>query len=116
MKPVVYLAAGVVWGVALLFAAIACTPAQRAAIPAEERATCVLLRAIDPRVAPYCATADELAPFVPELIAASSRQNAPAPAVAFAMPAPKRAAPRRHCTQWTFVDAGAVDASAEASP
>lgn len=89
----------------------ACTPQQRAAIPVAERALCVMLRASgDPDAAAICATADELAPFVAELLAAHDDHDAAAPLFAFALPAPRRAAPRRRCASWIVLDAGPAEA------
>jgi hypothetical protein len=95
--------------VVLLAVAFACSPAQRAAIPAEERAACVLLRAALPDTATVCATADELAPFVAELLAAQAAAPASTGALAFSLPPPRgsRAPARRHCAAWTAVDGGA---------
>ncbi len=105
--------------------ALACTPAQQATIPAIEREVCVELRALAPNSAALqvvCATADQLAPFVPALLEAQQAAKAAAPPaastsqplVAFSMPSPKRPAAKRHCAQWTYVDnpteAGATDA------
>lgn len=98
----------------------ACTPAQRAdmgaALPVVEKVSCVLLRAATESgtVDEVCATADELAPLVPDLLAERKEHPqwetdaGPRLVLAFAMNAPKRRPPpRRHCTQWTAVDAGA---------
>jgi hypothetical protein len=85
-----------------------CTPAQRHAVPAAERAICVVLRASgDPDAEAVCATADELAPFVAELLAAREGGAVAAPIVAFSLPAPRRAPARRRCVSWLVLDAGA---------
>lgn len=103
----------------MLLVSEACTPQDRAAaIPALERATCVLLRAVtnSGTLDEVCATADELAPFLPEIIEARHGRpslESPAPVVAFSMPAPKRPAPKRRCSSWIVLDAGA---DAEAGP
>lgn len=99
-----------------------CTPADRAAIveatPAAERAACALIRATstDGKALDLCVTADELAPLVPELLRARAENppaDAGAPLVAFQLSSKRsRAPPLRHCSQWTFVDAGALDAGA----
>lgn len=107
------------WALLAIAYADGCTPAQRAAIPAEERAVCVLLTAADPAIAPYCATADELAPLVPVLaqqaFALEQAPDAGAPArpvVAFTMPAPRHARPRLRCgvAPVLTLDAGALEA------
>ncbi len=89
------------------------TPQERAdAVAPATRDACVLLRAlgVDGRLSEVCATAEELAPFVAELV--SSREASPAsssaPLVAFALPVPPRRVPRRRCAVWVAVggDAG----------
>lgn len=95
-----------------LIVSVACTPAQRAAVPTIEKDACILLRlAGDPTINSVCATADDLAPFIPTIIA-SQKEEADAghvsqPMVAFAMPiSTKRPPAKRHCTTWIYVDAG----------
>lgn len=110
---------GVALGVGACMPALAicsCSPADRAELaplvkPAE-RLACIVLRALTTSgdVDEVCATADELAAYVPDLLA--SRGEAPRAveskmAVAFAVPPPKRPVPRRHCAMWVPVDAGA---------
>lgn len=108
---------GFVLGVAACIPALsicACTPAQRTEfaplVKPAERVTCIVLRALTTSgtLDEICATADELAPYVPELLA--SRGETPRAAeqrmsVAFVAPAPARPVPRRHCALW--VPAGA---------
>lgn len=104
---------------ALVAGGEACTPAQReAAIAPAVRASCIVLRAIaqDGGVDEVCATAEDLAPFVVELLHSMSKARAEAsppsspPVVAFAMASPSRRVPRRRCAQW--VPVARVDASA----
>lgn len=99
-----------------------CTPAQEAAIPADVGAACVLIRAFSSSAAAaaVCATAEDLAPFVPAILAArgaevsdgpdaSARKlspphvSAPLHQIA-ALPAPRRVSART-CVVWE-VDAG----------
>ena len=77
------------------------------------RATCILLRAFvsDGKLQEVCATAEELAPLVEEIIA--EREEAPpgeqrssAATVAFSLPAPSRKVPRRRCIQWQYLSGG----------
>lgn len=97
---------------------VACTPAQRAElaplVAPGERASCVLLRAFTTSgtVDTVCATADDLAPYVADLLAAKAEEPPPAvePVVAFAAAAPRRRVSRRRCAWWLPVgprDAGA---------
>jgi hypothetical protein len=100
--------------VAVLAAICACTPAERQEIikdvPAAERATCVVLRAIthDGVVEEICATADELAPLVPDLVSDRGASDAAPPVgfVAMKLSAPTKRVPKRHCAVWVSVDAG----------
>ncbi len=97
--------------VAALFALIvaSCTPAQREAVAPGVRASCVVLRALaqDGTVDEVCATAEELAPIVVELL--SERAESPAavsaPLVAFSLPPSPRRVPRRRCVSWVAVGA-----------
>lgn len=73
---------------------------------------CVLLRAFgaDGTLQEVCATAEELAPLVEEVISQRelvppSDQKASAATVAFSFPAPPRRVPRRRCVQWQHVGA-----------
>lgn len=91
-------------------------PSPVEAVTPAVRATCILLRAFvaDGTLHEVCATADELAPLVEEIIAEREQRAVPPPAavrVAFAVPAPQRAIPRRRCVQWQHVgaDAGAAE-------
>lgn len=95
---------------------VSCTPAQRAdlapLVAPGERASCVLLRAltISGTVDTVCATADDLAPYVADLMAAKAEDPpSAAPVVAFSVPVPARAVSRRRCAWWLPVgprDAG----------
>jgi hypothetical protein len=69
------------------------------------RMTCILLRAFttDGTVDEICATAEELAPFVPELIATRAERGGPVPSrafVAYSFEAPINPVPRRRCVAW----------------
>lgn len=117
----VHLALAFVCGGAV--AQIACSPAQRETVrevtPPATRALCVLLRAFSSSgtVDEVCATAEELAPFVPEILAARAERKDGRPvastiaaSVAFVMPEPPRPVPRRRCVAWVDLsDAGARD-------
>lgn len=108
---------------------VACSPAQRETVrevaPPATRALCVLLRAFTSSgsVEEVCATAEDLAPFISEILAAHAakegREGAVMPsgvALAFSMPAPPRPVPRRRCVSWvtlsTSNDAGFVSDAA----
>jgi hypothetical protein len=74
------------------------------------RVTCILLRAfVDTgKLEEVCATAEELAPLVEEIIAEREAtppqdQKASAALVAFSLPAPARRVPRRRCASWTYL-------------
>jgi hypothetical protein len=112
--------------VACVCSAWACTPSQQQraveAAPFVERVLCVVLRAAstDGTVSDICATADELAPLVPQLLAQRAEGSAPPPAApllaAFKMPAPSKRTPKRRCVAWMPLPAGTsgtVDASSE---
>lgn len=108
-------------------AVVACTPAQRAevspAVPAFTHAACVLIHgfARSSGADTVCATADDLAPFVAELLAARAAEPASSSArVAFAvaeLPTPKtaRAPPRRRCALWVPVSSLVNGSSSDAS-
>lgn len=116
---------GALLSAALFFAIdVACTPAQRAAaVPALTEAACVLIHgfARSGHADTLCATAEDLAPFVGEIIAEreanpSDVQRGPMLAVAIAeLPTPKkRAPPRRRCASWVQIASSSVgDASIE---
>lgn len=87
--------------------------------PVVESGACLLLELVDDSgaVQKGCVVADDLVrlletaapppPSRPTMVAAAIRVHVP------------RAPPRRHCAQWTYVDAGAVDAASspkDASP
>jgi hypothetical protein len=129
------------WRVLLAFVAGlaiagACTPAQmQAAAPALTRVACVLLHALanDGTTDTICASAEELAPLVPQLLADRAELGAegppeadaapvslPAPAptpvlvsrapavretavIVAELPAPRRRVVRRRCVAWTPV-------------
>lgn len=84
------------------------------------RVTCILLRAFTESgtLEEVCATADELAPLIEEIIAereekAPIEQTASKATVAFSFAAPPRRVPRRRCTQWQYLgglDSGTRDA------
>ncbi len=118
---------------------VACTPAQRASVEAavEKRAVpalkaaCVLVRAFSSEGEPreVCATIDELAPLVGEILAGREMQTtaeqSSALETAIVLPPPKRHHPLRRCQKWVPIvrsdggtDAGgsgrsAVDGGAE---
>jgi hypothetical protein len=104
--------------VLLVLAAGACgTGADRSvrAVEPAARMTCILLRALTTSgaVDEICATAEELAPFVPELIARRAEEQGPTPArafMAFSLEASPVAVPRRRCVAWrTFEADGGAD-------
>lgn len=112
-------------GALFAFAAFdACTPAQRAAVPALTDDACVLIRfAHDPTADALCATAEDLAPFVPAMVAARAEADAgPAagkPARTLVqvaeLPAPRARSPaKRRCVSWVAT-ATLVDGSDEAA-
>lgn len=94
-----------------------CTPAQEAAIPSDVNAACVLIHAFDsPLADAVCATAEDLAPFVPTILAsrasnaasdASARKTAPISVqrVQIAELPPPRSVSTRTCVLWAS-DAG----------
>lgn len=107
---------------------VACSPAQRETVreiaPPATRALCVLLRAFTSSgtVDEVCATAEDLAPFVSEILAEHAAREGrggavmpPGVALAFSMPPPPRPVPRRRCVQWVdlsgSIDAGSSDAA-----
>ncbi len=102
-------------GVLLVLAFVAllvdgCTPGQRAAIEPGVREGCILLRAVSPSgtIDEVCATADELAPYVSDLLAKREAAELGDVAeasnfVAFSMPTPARRIPRRRCVSWVPV-------------
>jgi hypothetical protein len=102
-----------------------CSPAHRETVreiaPPATRALCVLLRAMTSSggIDEVCATAEDLAPFISEILAEHAaregREGAVMPsgvALAFSMPAPPRPVPRRRCVSWVDLsgssDAGIV--------
>lgn len=115
--------------VGVLLGAVACTPAQiRAAVPAVTQAACVLIHGFvrSGHADTICATAEDLAPFVAELIAEREAEPVAAavagpqrgPALNFAvaelpLPEPKkaRAPAKRRCASWLVLssDGGALE-------
>lgn len=113
----------------------ACSPSSRETVrevaPPAQKALCILLRALtnSGTIDEVCATLDELAPFVPEILARRESGDAPPGAaqalrVAAAFEAPSRPVPRRRCVQWVDLaslrDAGTAglsgrDAAADAA-
>jgi len=105
------------WAVAVALISFVCVSAcdrqdARAVAPYVApivRATCVLVRALstDGNRLEACATAEELAPFIEELLSARERSPARAessgPILAFALTAPRRAVARRKCERWVTV-------------
>lgn len=95
--------------------AVACTPRDREAVtPLVKPATsitCILLRALTTSgtVDEVCATADELAPYVTDILARRELGDAgedvaeASSFVAMAMPAPRRRVPRRRCVSWVSI-------------
>lgn len=84
------------------------------------RASCILIRAFvsSGSMQEVCATADELAPLVEQIIAdreetSPQEQRASAASVAFSLPAPPKRVPRRRCVQWHVLgdDSGTGDES-----
>lgn len=79
------------------------------AIPPVVEASCVLVRAFlnDGTAEEICATAEDLAPFVPELLSAreqpAQKEAAARVVMAAALPAPTRKLPRRRCVEWQTV-------------
>lgn len=75
------------------------------------KAGCILLRAIteDGTVDEVCATAEDLAPLIGEILAEHDKNRAAAekasPLVAFTIAPPKRPAPKRRCSQWVTLSA-----------
>lgn len=114
--------------VGILSVEASCTPAQREAVqtiaPAVQRATCVFVRALttDGRALEACATADELAPFLSELLEARAAEPPEPPearpVLAFAITPPKRKVARRRCASWVPVVpvATTLDGASDASP
>lgn len=106
------------FGVTCTLEQASCTPEQiehvRTVAPPVIRAGCVLLRAFtsDGALEEVCATAEELAPLVHEMIEERERSrvdstpDAGAPMLAFSFEAPRRRYPRRRCVTWTEVDGG----------
>lgn len=98
--------------VACVLVVAACMPARASEEPPyvvtpAVKATCVVLRAVTTSgvVDEICATAEELAPFVAELIAERAEADGGAPPevrpeLAFKLPASPRRVPRRRCVQW----------------
>lgn len=106
---------------------VACAPPRDPAnlITPTVRAGCILLRAFtsDGRVSEVCATAEDLAPLIGEILAAheanASSAEPATPLLAFTIAPPKRPAPRRRCVTWITlqppddggIDGGSGDAS-----
>lgn len=103
----------------------ACSPAanQRAhdLAPVIEKGTCLVLRAASPDADAVCATADELTPYLDDLLTQLLVQRAvegPPPkvqvAVALSPPTRKREPAKRHCVAWVpvtpLIDGGIVTA------
>lgn len=92
----------------------ACSPHQvrtlERALPPAIEASCVLVRAFlnDGTAEEICATAEDLAPFVPELLSAreqpAQKEASARVVVAAALPAPARKLPRRRCVEWKIVN------------
>lgn len=85
------------------------------------RATCILIRAFtsDGVLDEVCATAEDLAPLIGEILAVHAANESkaaaesthlpakPEPLLAFTIPPMKRPQPKRRCVQWvSLVDAG----------
>lgn len=85
----------------LVLALVACTPAQRAAIA--------------PTLGHVGTCLEGCGPLVEEVIAAapSSSASSSVMTLSVAVPSSPRGPAKRHCTQWTLVDAGA---DADAGP
>jgi hypothetical protein len=114
---------------ALLFSTIqACSPGHgpepaKLVTPAV-KAGCLLIRAIsqDGRLDEVCATAEDLAPLLGELLSEHERNvketptTVTEPLVAFTISPPKRPQPKRRCAQWIQLggDGGVPDAAADA--
>lgn len=109
---------------AFFVAGVACAPGELVepahVVTPATKAACILIRAFvnEGTLREVCATAEDLAPLVEEIIA--EREAAPAPSsaattsVAFALSAPPRRVPRRRCVQWQHVggnDSGPDSAS-----
>lgn len=106
-----------VWGclvlaVVVAFVVSSCAALGGGAPPAPRpTVTCVVLRAFAPsgRLDEVCATLEDLAPFVAEILAAHSDAGAPAseaPRLAVSLASPPIVA-RRRCASWVEVDGGA---------
>lgn len=101
-----------------------CSSGEHAAaplVPVIERASCVLLRAVTTSgtVDEVCATADELAPLISEILAMREAGESPPhvaampPRMAAAMAPPPRRVARRRCLEWGEVPASS---DGDASP
>jgi hypothetical protein len=95
------------WG-SLLVVVVGCAAASRLVEPATKM-TCVVLRArtTSGTVDEICATAEELAPLVPELLAERAEAEGPKPSrafVAFALEAPAEPVTRRRCVAWRSLE------------
>lgn len=106
----------------------ACSPAQQKAVEAEIPAltheACVILHDVaqDGKADTVCATADDLAPLVPTILAARTESSDAGPGVARAamarvtvpiaeLPTPTKRAARRRCVAWMLLEKGqAIDA------
>ena len=109
---------------------LACSPGARETVrevaPPAQRALCILLRAVTTSgtLDEVCATLDELAPLVPEILARRESGETPPSAaqalrVAAAFEAPPRPVARRRCVQWvpiaSLTDAGGARLSEQDS-
>ncbi len=90
--------------------AAACSPADRQAVAPfvapSEAGACALIKALAPSgtVDSVCATANDLAPYVADILArhasAPAKLSGPAPQPAIVLPMPTRVVERRRCTVW----------------
>lgn len=120
-RALVFFCLGILFACAVVSA---CTPKQgqdvKAAAPSIEKAACVVLVALEPSARSFCATADDLAPYVDDLVSQleAARAVDPAPplpvasssqpllAMSLAPPRRVRQPAKRHCAQWVAVQEG----------
>ncbi len=117
---------GAVAGAVLVALVAACTPEQISTVKSVAapvvKGACVLLRAFtdDGLTLDICATAEELAPLIPELLEERAAPPPPeaaadaglvVPTLAFALEAPRKRITRRRCTAWQKVGADADSGS-----